>query len=155
MHYHVYLSATRNAEPPEQQGFDWKKTLIDEINSRKEFKDENSITFIDPLLFSSDQKPAAVEADMDNVANSEVVFFYIQRPTIGTLMELAFATMNFPNQKRYLIASPEVAAHTWINNLSLDRPYCGGNRRLYPLTICHSIQEAVDAFMNDVTENNQ
>lgn len=154
MHYHIYLSATFHPELPANEGFDWKKALIDSINKRDDFKEENSITFIDPLLFNSIQKPVAVEADMDNISNADVVFFYIQKPTIGTLMELMFASMNFPNQKRYLIASPEVATHTWICNLGREKPYFGGNKRLYPLTICHSVQEAVDNFMNDVLKTN-
>lgn len=147
MHYRIYLSSTFT----EAGGFDWKKALIDSFNACSKFKESNCATFIDPLLFESKQNPIAVQSDMDNIANADVVFFHVEKPTIGTLMEVAFSCMNFPTQLRYFISNnPEVYNHTWIKNLTLERPNCGGNKRLYPMKACHSVQEAVDRFMQDI-----
>ena len=87
------------------------------VNKYEEFKKDNVITYIDPIAFFSLQ-PVVVSADTSNIASSDAVVFYIQKLSIGTLMELAFSSLGFPSQLRYIITTTsEIAQHPWIRNL--------------------------------------
>ena len=150
VHYRVYLSSTRNVNAPFRN---WKQEVYDEVNAQPFFKEGNAVvTFTDPLLFHSNRNPVVVQADTENIDIANVVFFCIDEVTIGTIMELAYSSLMYPDQQmRYIITQSQyVAGHSWIKNLTRECPF--GATHFGRVTLCTTPSEAVAAFVRDITK---
>ena len=86
----------------------WKKDIQNEF---KKFKFRR-VNFIDPLMFDSND-PIVCEMDIKDINISDYVIVYLDKITIGTLMELCYCIHN--NKKFYVITfNKNIYTHPWI-----------------------------------------
>jgi len=147
MNYYLYMSSTDYHEEPHSI---WKKDLVDEFNKQEEFKKDNVITFIDPIQYFS-MNPCVVSMDIQNLDMSNIVVFYIEKLSIGTLMELSYCTLSKYSQKKlYLISNnKDVLEHPWIRNLV---EHSDNNTPFSYVNLCNSPKDAVSKIVSDLNQ---
>lgn len=131
--YVVYLSSTSYGRW-KRDGFNWKKDFTNQIN-RKTSRMDVRIMLIDPLLKSSEE-PEVVDIDLYDINSSNCVVCYIDKISIGTMMELSYCVFN--KIPIYLITkNKKVTTHPWI-------------RRFFEGKICETIDEVSEIVVNDI-----
>ncbi len=149
MNHYIYLSSTVYKDEPHCH---WKQDLIHELNTRDDFKKDHAVTFIDPIQYTSSE-PCVVGMDIQNIKLCDIVVFYIEQLSIGTIMELAYCTLQdgYPKKNLYLVStSNAILKHPWIRNLIENNANSTPFRQVIA---CSSTKEAVDMIIADTTEN--
>lgn len=111
----------------------WKKNLIDEFIKC----DIKNVEFIDPLVFESND-PVVCKLDIKDIRRSDYVVVYLDKITIGTMLELGYCLFNKVAKGKYFILSynKNVVDHPWIQCLCKDK-------------ICESTLECVQKIYSD------
>lgn len=105
--FQVYLSSTKY-KWWNFRSYNWKKKLIsimDEKNKR--------IIFHDPLQYESDD-PVVCNMDIKEINNSSYIVFYIDKVTIGTMLELGYCIYKNKQNWCVLTYNKNVIKHPWI-----------------------------------------
>lgn len=116
LNYLVYLSST-TYHWWNFRSYRWKNKLIEEI-----LKYNKDITFIDPLTFKSED-PKVCPLDIKDINRSKYVVVYIDKLSIGTLLELGYCSFCRKNNWCVLSFNKNVLMHPWIRYLCKDRMY--------------------------------
>jgi hypothetical protein len=113
--YKVYLSST--VYPWwDLKNYRWKQKLINLVK-----KYNNNIRFIDPLKNKSED-PAVCPMDITDINRSDFVVVYINKLSIGTLLELGYCI--FTNKKYCIVSKKKyILMHPWIRFLCKDKIY--------------------------------
>ena len=113
--FKVYLSST-SYPWWDLKNYSWKRKLIHEIE-----KTSKNIRFIDPLKNKSED-PVVCPIDIRDINRSNFVVVYINKLSIGTLLELGYCV--FTN-KHFCVVSRKkyVLQHPWIKYLCKDKIY--------------------------------
>ena len=114
----------------------WKKNIIKEFKISK-FKNVN---YIDPLVYKSED-PKVCPLDIRDILKSDYIIVYLDKITIGTMLELGFCLFKKNINKKFYVLSfnKNVVNHPWIQYL------CKYN-------IATSYKECVDRIYLDWTE---
>jgi len=124
--YKIYLSST-TYKWWNFGSFNWKKKLISKV--RRSFKDKAMMKFLDericwcdPLSFKSED-PIVYKRDIKDINESQMVVVYIDKLSIGTLLELGYCCFNCFEQPKDVIVvarNKYVSNHPWIVALCRD-----------------------------------
>ena len=121
MSIRLYLAGTNYYEEPDKS---WKKNLLDLLSPDiYSFYDPNPT--LHPELY-------CVPRDKAEITNCDIFIAYIQNPSIGTSMEIMFASLL--NTKPIIIINPNdnITGNLWIE--------------AHAHYICGSIEEAAEAI---------
>ena len=116
--FNVYLSST-SYHWWNITGYTWKSKLIKLCKKYSKSK----INFIDPLVYKSED-PIVCELDIKDINNSSFVVIYLDKITIGTMLELAYCLFK-RNKTSWCIYSTnkKVLKHPWILSLCKENIY--------------------------------
>lgn len=118
--YKIYLSST-TYHWWDLKNYRWKQKLIGLVK-----KHNNNIRFIDPLKNKS-ENPEVCPLDIKDINRSDFVVVYINKLSIGTLLELGYCI--FTNKKYCVVTkSSYVLKHPWIRYLCKDNVYSDINK---------------------------
>ena len=110
--YTVYLSST-SYHWWNFKSKNWKNNVINMITKRKK-----DINFCDPLMFKS-ESPSVCPLDIRDINRSSYVIVYIDKVTVGTMLELGYCIYN--NLKYGVLTfNKKVLYHPWIQYLCKD-----------------------------------
>ena len=107
--YTIYLSST-TYHWWNFRDYNWKKKIIKLINNKVK-----NIKFIDPLQLKSED-PSVCPLDIKNINKSDFVIIYINKLSIGTLLELGYCIYKHKNFCVFTRSS-YVLNHPWIRYL--------------------------------------
>jgi len=115
MNYTVYLSST-SYHWWNFKSKNWKSKLIDLV-----LPFNRDIRFYDPLTFKS-ENPIVCPMDLKNIDESKYIVVYIDKLTIGTLLELGYCIYT---AKNYCVLSfnKKTLNHPWIKYLCKDKVF--------------------------------
>jgi len=119
--YKVYLSST-TYHWWNLYDYRWKDKLIKLVN-----KYNSKVRFIDPLKFKS-ENPIVCSRDIKDINRSNYVVVYLNKITIGTLLELAYCIFIRKNNWCVYTKSSYVLKHPWIIALCKDNIYTDLNK---------------------------
>jgi len=107
--FNVYLSST-SYHFWNLTGYFWKSKLKKLISKYS----KNKINFIDPLTFRSND-PIVCKIDLRDINNSSFVAIYLDKITIGTMLELGYCLYHrHPDTWCIYSKTRSVLKHPWI-----------------------------------------
>lgn len=113
--YKIYLSST-SYPWWDLKNYTWKRKLINIVK-----KTNKNIRFIDPLKNKSED-PSVCPIDIRDINRCNFVVVYINKLSIGTLLELGYCI--FTNKNFCIISKKKyILRHPWIRYLCKDKTY--------------------------------